>query len=197
MLDKSLFGFFSRCFKINIVISKYEYFLRFFERRNLYRYLTKKKVSRKNEVTRELSACIIKKFNGYNMIKKSLEKKEKKEFKPIDVTYEPNFDKETPVLCYFAPKIHLAYRSHIRLFKKGVEKVCNRTVRQCHYCDNFFAKTEEKMNHHISVCSAKEGFNYSFDNAEIIDYQDNYKYMGDIPFSAYLILKQQLAMLFF
>ena len=38
------------------------------------------------------------------------------------------------------------------------------------------------MNHHISGCAAKEGITYSFDNATIIDYQDNYKYMGDVPY---------------
>ena len=45
------------------------------------------------------------------------------------------------------------------------------------------------MDKHISVCSAKEGITYSFDNAQIIDYQDNYKYMGDLPFSIYFDFK--------
>ena len=39
--------------------------------------------------------------------------------------------------------------------------------------------------HQISVCAAKEGISYSSDNAKIIDYQDNYKYMGDVPFTIY------------
>lgn len=59
------------------------------------------------------------------------------------------------------------------------------SVRQCHYCNHFFAKSEDRMKHHISVCSAKEGIIYSFDNAQIIDYQDNYKYMGEVPFTVY------------
>ena len=147
--------------------------------------LRKKKVSRKNEVKRELSACVIRKFNGYEILRKDLQRKESKNFKPIDITYEPSFERDVPVLCHFAPQIHLAYRSYIGLFKNGVEKISNRTVKQCHYCDNFFAKTDEKMNQHISVCSAKQGITYSFDNAQIIDYQDNYKYMGDLPFSVY------------
>ena len=41
------------------------------------------------------------------------------------------------------------------------------------------------MNHHISVCAAKEGITYYFDNATIIDYKDNYKYMCDVPFTVY------------
>ena len=53
------------------------------------------------------------------------------------------------------------------------------------------------MNHHLSVCAAKAGVTYSFDNGKIIDYQDNYKFMMDIPFSVYLILTQQEEVLFF
>lgn len=51
--------------QINKVISKYSFFLRFFKRRNMYRFLAKKKVKAKNEVTRNLSACVVKKFDGY------------------------------------------------------------------------------------------------------------------------------------
>ena len=41
------------------------------------------------------------------------------------------------------------------------------------------------MQKHLSGCTAKEGIAYSFDNAKIIDYQDNFKYMGDVPFCVY------------
>lgn len=39
------------------------------------------------------------------------------------------------------------------------------------------------MNEHLSACTNKAGFTYSFDNGKIIDYQDNFKFMGDVPFS--------------
>ena len=41
------------------------------------------------------------------------------------------------------------------------------------------------MQKDLPICAAKEGITYSFDNAQIIDYQDNFKYMGDVPFSVY------------
>lgn len=63
LLDKSLVGHFERCYAINQMLAKYSHFLIFFERRDLFRYLTKKKVTGKNEVTINLSACIIRKFN--------------------------------------------------------------------------------------------------------------------------------------
>ena len=42
-LNRTLFGFFNRCFKLDQVISKYGYFLKFFKRRDNYRFLIKKK----------------------------------------------------------------------------------------------------------------------------------------------------------
>ena len=36
MLDHSVFGFFDRCQKMNEVLSRYSYFLRFYERRNKF-----------------------------------------------------------------------------------------------------------------------------------------------------------------
>ena len=41
------------------------------------------------------------------------------------------------------------------------------------------------MQKHLSVCSEKAGFTYSFDNGKILDYQDHYKNLGDLPFSIY------------
>ena len=41
------------------------------------------------------------------------------------------------------------------------------------------------MQKHLSICAAKEGITYSFDNSQTIDYQDNFKYMDDVPFCVY------------
>ena len=41
------------------------------------------------------------------------------------------------------------------------------------------------MKKHLSCCAGKAGFVYSFDNSKIIDYQDHYKNLGDVPFSIY------------
>ena len=48
-----------------------------------------------------------------------------------------------------------------------------------------FAKTKEHMKKHFSVCRLKEGITYAFDNDQILNYQDNFKYLGDLPFSVY------------
>lgn len=88
---------------------KHGYFLKFFERHNMYRFLIKKKVQGKNEVTRNLSACILEKVNSYEIIRQNLTRKEKVDFTPINIVYKPSFDESVPVSCNFTDKIHLTY----------------------------------------------------------------------------------------
>ena len=144
-LHRTLFGYFNRCFKLNKVLAKHNYFLKFFERRDMYRFLIKKKVQRKNEVTRNLSSSALEKFNGYEMIRNDLSYQEKAEVIPIGVVYEPIYDENVPVHCYFTSEIHSAYRSYTSYFDKEKEEIKKRTVRQCHYCQNFLAKNKEQI----------------------------------------------------
>ena len=97
----------------------------------------------------------------------------------------PSLKKINQYFAIFAPKIELAYKSYVGHVEKGLEKIINRTVKQCHYCQNYFAKSLDKMEKHLSICAAKEEVTYSFDNRQIIDYQDIFKYIGDFPFSVY------------
>lgn len=41
------------------------------------------------------------------------------------------------------------------------------------------------MQQHIATCAGQAGFSYSFDNGWVINYQDNYKKIGDLPFALY------------
>ena len=41
------------------------------------------------------------------------------------------------------------------------------------------------MKKHTKVCGANEGITSCFDNGEIIPFQDNFKYLGDVPFTVY------------
>ena len=182
-LDRTLFGYFDRCFKLNEVLAKYNYFLKFFERRDVYRFLVKKKAQGK--ITRNLSSSVLEKFNGYEVIRNSLSSKEREEFVPINVVYESIYDENVPVPCYFTNEIHLAYRSYIGKLDKGNERMTHRTVRQCCYCQNFFSKTEESLKIHMSTCGAREGITYAFENTQILNYQDNLKYLSDLPFTVY------------
>ena len=142
-LDRTPFEYFDRCFKLNEVLAKHNYFLKFFERRDTYRFLIKKKVQGKNEVIRNLSSSVLEKFNGYEMIRNNLRSEERAELIPINVVYEPIYDETVPVPCYFTNEIHLAYISYIGTFNKGNEQIIHRTVRQCCFCQIYFAKTKK------------------------------------------------------
>ena len=79
MLDHTIFGFFDRCTKMNEALAKFGYFLRFYERRNKFRYQLRQKLKYKNEMRAQLPACVIQKFNGYDLLRPTLQYLEKKE----------------------------------------------------------------------------------------------------------------------
>lgn len=41
------------------------------------------------------------------------------------------------------------------------------------------------MKKFIEICAASEGITYSFETGQIITFQDNFKYLGDVAFTAY------------
>ena len=92
---------------------------------------------------RELSSCIIKEFNGYELLRNNLNFSEKQDFIPIDIVYEQTLDENKKIECFFAPDITLAYVGYIEKSIRGEKHLENRIVRQCHYCYNFFAKSEK------------------------------------------------------
>ena len=148
-------------------------------------------------MTRELSSPTIKNINGYEIMKHELARKEKVELTPIEIVYEPIFVENVQVLYYFTDKIHCAYRSYIGKQVKQKKKVRNPTVTKCPYCKNNFAKSEGNMKSHIRTCAAKEGIAYYFNNGEIIHFQDNFKYLGDAPFTAYFDFETTTVIQFF
>ena len=104
-------------------------FLKFFERRDVFRFLIQKKVQGKNEVTRNLSSSVITKFNGYEVIRQDVACKEREDIAPINIVYEPKFDENIPVPCFFMDQIYLAYRSYVGRFEKGEEGISNCVVK--------------------------------------------------------------------
>ena len=134
---------------------------------------------------RELSACIIQKFNGYELLKNHLNSIERRDFIPLDIVYEPTLDEKKNIECFFAPKLFLGYRSAIEKSRKCGRIFNHTNAKQCHYCNNFFIKSDEKMKKHLSICAGKAGYTFSFDNGKFVDYQDHYKNFGDLPFSVY------------
>ena len=122
-LDYTGFGFFERCQLMNETLAEFGSFLRFYERRNKFRYQLRQKLQCKNEMKRELSACTIQKFNGYDLLRNKLQYFEKGDLVPIDIVYKPTLDIEKPILCFFAPEITLAYQTCYDRMESGQKKI--------------------------------------------------------------------------
>ena len=119
------------------------------------------------------------------MIRQKLERKEKIDLTPIDIVYEPSYDESIPVPYFFTDQFFLAYKSYIGRMDRGKERVSSRAVKQCYFCQDFFAKNEEAMKKHLTICAAREGITYSFDKGQIMNFPDNFKYLGGVPFTVY------------
>ena len=85
----------------------------------MFRYQLNKKLKEKNQMKRELSACIIQKFNGYELLRNHLNATERKNFIPIDIVYQPTLNEKNPVVCFFAPEISLGYYKSCDKMRKG------------------------------------------------------------------------------
>ena len=138
MLDLSVVGFFDRCQLINNILCEYGYFLRFYDRRNKFRYQLRQKLKEKNEMRKELSACIVQKFNGYDLLRNHLNSIERKDFIPIDIVDERTLNDKKLVLCFYVPQIYLGFHTTIEKLKNGKRALNYTGARQCHCCNNYF-----------------------------------------------------------
>ena len=81
------------------------FFLRLYDRRNKFRYQLKQNLKEKNKMKRELSSCVIQKFNGYELLRNNLNSFEKKDSIPIDIIYERTLDENKKINVF----LHLIF----------------------------------------------------------------------------------------
>ena len=91
-------AFFNMCYEINTILSKFGYFLRVFELKNKSRHLSMKDKNQQ-KIVRRLSSCLIEKYNGFAIISIEYQKKQRKNFKAIDIIYKPTKHVEIESLC--------------------------------------------------------------------------------------------------
>ena len=80
-LDLGIQNFENQCHSVNELLNKNGQFLRVQELKDKFRYLIKRN-SEKKTVLRELSSCIIEKFNGFNIVRVKFSKKTKATISP-------------------------------------------------------------------------------------------------------------------
>ena len=79
------------CYQINEILMEHNYFPRVFEQKNKYRQFLIKNPDKQNQ-TKQLASCLIEKYNGFQVIKIDFNKKQRRNFQPIDIVYIPTKD---------------------------------------------------------------------------------------------------------
>ena len=154
-----------------------KYFFRFYEPRKEFRFLIHID-SQKNKMTGDLSACITEKFAGYLIVRSKCENKERILFTRLDITFDAVKDKS--VNCYFLIKNHFVYKLS---FMKSDKTKHSRELEYYH-CSNSFVNNN-KYEKYIKNCSGIPGVLHKLDKLNIVTFENDLKYRGNLPFVAY------------
>ena len=179
-LDLKISTFEDQCYTINHILNKHNLFLRVYEQKEKFRYITNTEKDKK-KIIREISSCVKEKFNGFIIVRVDFDNEIQKDFSPIDIVYEPVKNQNEIVNCYFTDKIHLAFRT---TYSEG-KKVKHTNAFRCYYCTKFFSR-RERFEKHLSFCNGKPGYVYNFDTQNILTFEENLKFKHDIPLTAYI-----------
>ena len=111
-----------------------------------------------------------------------LKEEEKNFLRPIDLVYFQVTDSSEIIDSYFMSTIYRAFRASSSLGK--LNTIEHNHAYQCHSCSNFYCQnpTFEK---HLQVCSSIPGIVYKFENQNLISYEDNFRFLADLPFIVY------------
>ena len=180
ILDLNLKHFEEMCYNLNDILLKENMFLRIYEIKDKFRYLFHENKDSKN-CLRSLSSCIKEKFNSFGWAELKLSAKEKTDLIPINILYKPVKKLDNFIKCYFVKDLKYAYRS---VYEKTQKEFGVNTLYECYYCNDFWI-IKSKYERHLKVCGKKPGVIYDFTLKNIVTFEDNFKYYGDLPFSVY------------
>ena len=124
---------------------------------------------------------MIQKYNGFQVIKNSFNKRERRKFEPIDIINIPTKNAQILPECYYTTNISNAYTA---LYSEGLKTRRSFTIYECYYCNKFF-RGKAKREHHLKVCSGKPGVVYNFCSQTLTSFEDNFSSKGDLSFAIY------------
>ena len=176
VLDYQKFN--TNCHEINSLLTKNGYFLRIFELRKKFRYLSFKNPKRKT-IVQQLSSCINEKY-GFYIISIEYSKKLRKKFQLIDIIYKPIKSADEKILCYFSTDISKSYRNSC-----GDNEEISRGFAFESFCKN----RSDKQKRHIENCSGVPGIIYNFNNKNMITFEENVKSKRNLPYALYFDFK--------
>ena len=83
--------------------------------------------------------------------------------------------------CYFTDSIHLAFRL---ILSKGKNKLLEYTnAYQFHGCLGIFS-AKNRFKNYLETCSKMPGVIYKFENQNLVSFEDDFQYLGNLPFVA-------------
>ena len=138
-----------------------------------------KRDSKKKAVLRDLSSCIVEKFNGFNIACVEFSKKLRQPFRPIDIIYKLVKRSDEIINCFFSEKLQIAFRAS---FNEGTKiKHCS-AWRSC-FCSNYYSR-KDKFDRNFKNCTGRPSYVYNFKTQNLLTFEENLKYKGDIPLVA-------------
>ena len=165
---------------MNCFLSEFNYFLRVFELKNKFGHFTTEEPKKQN-IVRQISICITKKYNKFQAISIEFSRKERKKYKPIDIIYKPTKNPELSLLRYFTQDISKAYHN---FYSVGDKTESGFGSYECYYCRKFFLR-EDRHKRHVEKCAGIPDIVYNFNTKNLITFQDSFNAKGDLPFVMY------------
>ena len=142
-LDLGIQNFKNQCYSVNKLLNKNGLFLRVYKRKHEFRYLITQN-SEKKTVLRELSSCIVEKFNSFNIVRIEFSKKLCQTFCPIHIIYKPVKKRDNIENCFLSEKLNAAFRASYSEEKRI--KHC--IAWQCYFSSNYYNR-KDKFDRHI------------------------------------------------
>ena len=130
-----------------------------------------KQDSKKKTVLRDLSRCIVEKFNGLNIARIEFSKKLRQPFCPIDIIYKSAKKVDDIINCFFSEKLNIVFWAS---FNEG-SKIKHCSAWECYFCSNYYAR---KYKFDVYV--------YNFNTQNLLTFGEILKNNGDIPLIAYI-----------
>ena len=180
---QDVINFQNQCYQVNGILSEHNLFLRVFEVKDRFRYLIKQN-SNQNKHFTELLACVIERFNGFQLVKLEFDNEIRKNFKPIDIIYMPVIMQNSIIDCYFTDRLHLAFKAlyNETTDMKTIKSCC---AFECYFCGRFFIR-QQRRDLHLKHCVGQPGFVYNFQTRNLLTYEENLKFKRDVPITTYI-----------
>ena len=182
-LDLDIQNLDNQCFEVNNILNKHRLFITVYELKDKFWALTIIN-SNKNNILRQVSSCLTKKFNGFRIVSIEQEKKNWKTLRPVDIIYKPVKQSDELINCYFSSRLNFGFQGQYTE-RNNVNKIKFCTSFQCYYCSNYYSR-KGKYDRHIENCAGHPGIIFNFITHNVITFEDDLKYKGDIPLVAYI-----------